>query len=143
MNSDITESDVAALKREHSSLDDEIAEWREWWGQLRDLGDPHFGEMGDRLAQFREHLAAHFAHEESQGCLSLVMELPDNLVKRIAELRDEHPKLLGELDQLISQLQQCDPQLDCWGKAREEFEGFLDQLNTHEEAEDAFLDQLS
>ena len=142
MSQPTSQTDVATLKREHSDLDDEIGEWREWWGQLSQLGDPHFGEMGNRLAQFREHLAAHFAHEESQGCLSLVMELPDDLVRRTAELRDEHPKLLSELDALIARLKQREPEFDCWGNAREEFEDYLDRLNSHEEAEDTLLDQL-
>lgn len=143
MNRQLTATEVAALKREHASLDDEIFEWRQWWGQLSELGEPHFGEMGDRLAQFREHLAAHFEHEERHGCLSLVLELPDDLVQQTADLRDEHPRLLSELDELITRLRKCDPELDCWGKARDEFEAFLDQLNTHEDSEDAMLDQLS
>ena len=138
----ISELEVAALKREHSALDDEIFKWRQWWEQLNEMGQPHFGEMGDRLAHFREHLSSHFEHEERQGCMSLMKHLPEKGADQAEALRKEHPQLLGELDHLISQLQQCEPAFTCWGSAREEFETFLDQLNSHEESEDALLEQL-
>ncbi len=132
----------SVIKKDHESLEREIAEWRAWWGELSEIGNPHFGEMGDRLARFREHLAAHFKHEEDEGFLSLVMEADRDLILQIAELRDEHGKLLAALDELIGRLHSCDPVLGCWGKARELFEDFIDQLNTHEESEEALLEKL-
>lgn len=142
MRHEISEREVVALKREHSALDNEIFEWRQWWEQLSELGQPHFGEMGDRLAHFREHLSAHFAHEESQGCLALMSQLSERASNEAKRLREEHPQLLIELDQLISRLRQCEPAFSCWGSARQEFEEFLDRLNSHEESEDALLNQL-
>lgn len=142
MRQENTTSEAAALRSEHASLDGEIAAWRQWWRELSEMGDPHFGEMGDRLAHFREHLAGHFAHEESQGCLSLVIGLPPEAVKQMATLRDEHSSLMEELDRLVTGLHACDSEFDCWGKARQEFERFLDRLDTHESAEDSLLDRL-
>jgi hypothetical protein len=133
---------TSSLKREHSSLEREIREWREWWSQLKELGQPHFGEMGARLAQFREHLAAHFAHEESQKGLSLLASLPDETVLRLASLRDEHGGLLSEIDGLIERLQAGEPQFSCWSDARNEFDAFLDRLDTHERAEEAAYGRL-
>ncbi len=132
----------SVIKKDHESLEKEIAEWREWWGELSELGSPHFGEMGDRLAHFRDHLAAHFEREENQEFLSLVMDADRDVVLQVAELRDEHGELLTALDELIARLHCCDPVLDCWGRAREEFEDFIDRLNTHEEAEEAMLEKL-
>lgn len=132
-----TQPEVARLKAEHSSLEREIADWRKWWAELREMGQPHFGEMGARLAQFRTHLAAHFAHEESQKALALVEELPPETVARLAELRDEHSGLLEEIDGLVERLQACQPQFDCWGDARREFDAFLTRLGAHETAEEA------
>ncbi len=132
----------SVIKKDHESLEKEIAEWREWWGELSELGSPHFGEMGDRVARFREHLAAHFEREEDEGFLSLVIDADRDAAPQIAKLRDEHAELLAALDDLIARLRRGDPVLDCWGRAREEFEDFIDRLNCHEEAEDALLEKL-
>lgn len=137
-----TQAEVASLKAEHSSLEREIADWRTWWAELKELGQPHFGEMGNRLAQFREHLAAHFAHEESQKDLGLVEDLPPEAVQRLAELRDEHEGLLEELDQLVQRLRSCEPQFTCWSEARKEFDAFLTRLDDHENAEEAAYGRL-
>ena len=132
----------ALRKKDHESLDQDIAEWREWWSELREIGRPHFGEMGDRLAYVREHLTAHVAQEENEGLLSVVVGADREVVLRIAKLRDEHGELLADLDRIIVRLQCCEPPFDCWGMARAEFEDFLDRLNTHEEAEDALFQEL-
>lgn len=137
-----TQAEVASLKTEHASLEREIADWRQWWAELKEIGQPHFGEMGNRIAQFREHLAAHFAHEESQKGLSLVKDLPPETVQRLAELRDEHAGLLEELDSLIERLQSCEPQFHCWSDARKEFDSFLTRLDSHENAEEAAYGRL-
>lgn len=133
---------VAALQKEHTLLDREIADWRAWWRELSEMGIPHFGEMGDRLTRFRDHLAAHFAHEEQQGCLPVVIGLPAGSVKQMAELRDDHSPMLAELDRLIARLQACEPDFGSWRNARQDFEAVLDRLNQHEQAEDHLLDQL-
>lgn len=132
-----TQAEVASLKAEHSALEREIADWRTWWSELKEIGQPHFGEMGNRLAQFREHLAAHFTHEESQTVLGLVDDLPPETVERLAELRDEHSGLLEEIDGLVERLKACEPQFDCWSDAGKEFDAFLTRLNAHESAEEA------
>jgi uncharacterized coiled-coil DUF342 family protein len=137
-----TRSKIDSLKSEHSSLEREIRDWRKWWAELKEIGKPNFGEMGLRLAQFREHLAAHFAHEESQKGLSLVENLRDETVEQLAGLRDEHASLLEELDRLIEQLQAREPKFSCWGDARKEFDAFLTRLDAHENAEEAVYGRL-
>ena len=143
MNTSKVSSESAVFRKEHASLDHEIADWRTWWRELSELGKPQFGEMGDRLTHLREHLAAHFAHEESQPGLDLSLSLPPRDVQKMAALRDEHKKLLGELDRIVDRLSGCSAEYDCWGKAREDFETFLNRLNAHEEAEETLLDSLS
>ncbi|MGD9854907.1 MAG: hemerythrin domain-containing protein [Planctomycetaceae bacterium] len=132
----------AALKKDHEALDQDIADWRDWWSELSEMGKPHFGEMGGRLAKFRDRLAVHFADEEREGLLSLVMEGDRDVVLRIARLRDEHGELLAVLDGLIGRLRCAEPAFDCWGAARDEFEEFLDRLNLHEDAEDQLIEEL-
>lgn len=66
---------VRSLKREHTCLNQEISRWREWWAELCEIGLPHFGEMGDRVAHLRDHLINHFKHEENESNLPLVTQL--------------------------------------------------------------------
>lgn len=132
---DTAKTEVAP-RLDHATLDHEIVEWREWWGQLAEIGKPKMDEMANRLAQFREHLTEHFTVEENVGCLSPAEGVSSETASRIAMLRNEHQELLVHLDQLIAKLQGCHPKIDCWGQAREEFEELLDRLNSHEEAEE-------
>jgi len=135
MNNLDTRSEVDELKDEHASLEHEIADWRTWWDELSQMGQPHFGEMAARLERFRDHLAAHFVHEEQIGLLPAVSQLPKETVDTVARLQDEHRPMLAKLNQLIVRLRACGPEIGCWGQARQEFEEFLDQLHQHEEAE--------
>lgn len=143
MNQENIQAEVKALRDEHASLDCDIAEWRSWWRQLNEMGDPHFGEMGDRLARFREHLQDHFSHEESDGCLTLATKNSRGLSGQVKQLKSEHPELLDELDELIRRLHACDEEFSCWGQARQDFDAFLDRLNAHEAAEDALLERMN
>lgn len=137
------EEAISVLRNEHAALDQDIADWRIWWKQLNEMGDPHFGEMGDRLARFRAHLQDHFAREESGGCLSLEQKQPRGILNQAQHLKSEHPGLLQELDTLIQHLHACDLEHDCWGRARQDFESFLNRLNTHEAAEDDLLKRMA
>ncbi len=119
-----------SLEHEHRQLHREIEEWRRWWQELSQLGEPHFGEMGDRLAQFREHLATHFQHEEFRGPLS--GPVPSLAADQVAAIWQEHAQLLAELDDLIRRLHACGSEIGCWGEARQAFETFLDRLHAHE-----------
>lgn len=130
--------EVATIRTEHAALSREIADWRAWWQELSELGQPHFGEMGNRLAQFRAHLVTHMQHEEA-----LLSEAPEEIAKELPRLREGHAGLLSELDRLIERLQACEPDFDCWGAAREEFERFLDQMQAHESAEVDLFERIS
>lgn len=136
------QADAGSLTTEHSSLNREIADWREWWAELKEMGLPNFGEMGARLARFREHLAAHFEHEENEKSLALVEQLPHETLDRLAQLRDEHAGLLADLDHIVERLQACDPQFEGWSDARSEFDAFLTRLKAHENAEEAAYRRL-
>ena len=126
----------------HQSLATEIGEWRQWWEELAEMGEPHFGEMGTRLAQFREHLAAHFAEEENGAFLKLVNMADSQTVNEVARLQDEHKMFLTDLDSLVNRLQACDCDMGNWGNARTEFEDFLDRLNSHEEVEEELNERI-
>ena len=92
--------------------------------------------MGGRLAQFRAHLVTHVNHEES-----LLSEAPAEVKKALPRRRETHAALIAELDRLIERLRACEPDFECWGAARLDFEQFLDQLQMHEADEERLLER--
>ncbi|MCA9091537.1 MAG: hemerythrin domain-containing protein [Planctomycetaceae bacterium] len=124
---------LQSLFEEHRALQAECQQWRDWWTELSEMGAPHFGEMGDRLATFREHLASHFRHEETDGPLA------DRETPEVRALWQDHVELLSNLDLLIDRLHACGPEVGCWGDARRDFESFLDRLCQHDEAENRLM----
>jgi iron-sulfur cluster repair protein YtfE (RIC family) len=132
----IPSSDSSELEAEELRIHQAIEDWRKWWQELRDLGKPDFGQMGDRLIRFRNDLAKHFLHEEtSSPLIAMAREADESFQERVAALWREHTALLRELDSLIDQLKSCGPALGCWSDARDAFESFLDRLRAHEEVE--------
>jgi hypothetical protein len=120
---------AATLEQEHQAIEQEVAAWRRWWDELSQMGQPHFGEMGDRLARFRERLSAHFQSEEFRGPLA------GRPGPEVAALWREHAQMLAELDLLVARLHRCGPDVGCWGSARHDFESLLDRLHAHEQRE--------
>lgn len=134
---------LPARQVSHQGLDREIAQWRSWWGELAEMGRPSFGEMASRIGCFRELLSKHFAEEENGVFLTLVTQAEPQTVARIAELQDEHRTFLRDIQRLIDRLSDQEQGIECWGAARDEFEEFLDRLNSHEEAEEELSRQTS
>ncbi len=130
------------LEQEHQALRQEVEEWREWWRELRDLGQPRFGEMGERLAQFQAHLQSHFRHEEQCVPLPESANMPSGAGERIHRWRNDHEQLLSKLDAIITQLTECGTNFACWGDARTEFEAFLDHLQRHDAEELELFEEL-
>lgn len=57
--------EISSLLDQHTALNCKIQELWDWWFQLQELGEPHFGEMEDRISAFRDLLAVPFIHEEN------------------------------------------------------------------------------
>ncbi|SFH56969.1 hemerythrin domain-containing protein [Planctomicrobium piriforme] len=123
------------LHLEQQRIDAAIADWRQWWTELKELGKPHFGEMGMRLSKVLDRLTAHFEHEERTGFLVQITNDagadPDTPLKLI----QEHDELLNELKDLIHRLQTCCESGFSWGEARRAVDAFLERLRQHEHEE--------
>lgn len=143
--SELTTPPVTQKERdeEHAELNQQIADWRSWWEELQQLGLPHFGEMGDRVARFRETLAAHFHHEEFSGPFADLTETaePANQLQ-IKEFWQEHHRILEALDGLVQKLKKCQPEESCWTAARSEFETVIQQFEAQEQREDELLKKI-
>ncbi len=134
--------DLLELEQEHQALQCEIEDWRQWWRELREIGEPRFGEMGGRLRQFRDHLQNHFLHEQQASPLAELESSKQPLGKCVLQLWAEHRSLVEELDVIISRLDACGSNSVCWGDARAVFESFLDRLQAHDAGEYQLLKDL-
>lgn len=137
------ELEISSLLDEHAALNYKIQELRDWWLQLHELGQPHFGEMADRISAFRDLLAVHFCHEENASDLPLVQQLSSDKVYQIAELRDEHDQLLSNLQGIIDRLENGQSEYQYWETPKHDLETFFDRLSAHEAAEEAVLESLT
>lgn len=126
---------LASLLQEHRELLAEIDGLRAWWRETGELGQPRFGEMGERVAHLRTRLAEHFAFEEQGGYLAELLETAPNVAARAASLEHQHPALLHALEDLAERLREEPPRFESWSEARMVFEQFVHRFHDHEHAE--------
>ena len=128
------------ILQEHRQLMQQINGLRQFCSEVSELGQgPKFEEMGSRIKAFRQSLAAHFEEEERDGYLAPALDVAPRFTQQASELQRQHQQFLEVLDRFIERLQTCDPSIRCWHDARQEFEGFLDQLLEHERAENTIV----
>ena len=132
---------LLAIVAEHEDLMLRIRTERIWWEQLREYGDPLFGEMGARLRDFRERLADHFHHEE-QLEQETFADPAQNVPGELRHVPQEHQDFLGQLDEIAGQLTRCDERYDCWGRAGDVFARFARELEEHEQGELSALQRM-
>lgn len=131
---------ATTFRNEQHDLHHQIDDWREWWNELSELGEPRFGEMHDRVQSIRNHLATHFHHEEESGIFQEISNLKPKHAQQATQLLSDHQKLLNDLNRLCARLGTPEPEYATWGDARRSFEDFLDELEIHERNENALMD---
>lgn len=143
---DMIASPEPALLEEHRRLNHQIGGLCRWASELTDIGQPRFGELGERLRELRSVLAAHFADEEAGGYLADALDAAPQFAHQAAELKCQHSQFLERLDGFIARLTAAQPPFRYWHDAQREFEDYLAQLQRHERAENdlvqaAFTDE--
>jgi hypothetical protein len=84
------------LSNEHDVLRKQIADLRQFWSEVSELGQrPKYEEMGYRVQQLRDALAAHFSSEEEGGYLAPVLEVIPRLSPSATQLELEHMQFLN------------------------------------------------
>lgn len=129
------EAHAFQLDLEHEKLQHEVDDWRQWWRELGEIGQPRFEEMAVRVARYRDLLSRHFEHEEQTGSFFELADVETSMVNDVRTIWDEHAELLAELDRIVLKLSDCGQDNIHWGDAHCVFETFLDQLQAHNEAE--------
>ena len=123
------------FQHEQHTTHQKIDEWREWWNELSEFGQQRFGEMHDRLQLIRDHLDAHFRHEEQSGFFQQLAERQPEYAQQCEHLASDHRMFLDKLDHLCEKLGVAEPQFESWGKACQTFEELLGELEVHEKEE--------
>lgn len=130
------------LSDEHDVLHKQIADLRQFWSEVNQLGQgPKYEEMGQRVRQLREVFAGHFASEERDGYLARAVDTAPRFSASAKRLESQHAQFLHTLDQLIARLAQCESAYHCWEEVRVEFEDFMQRLDKHEAAEMSLVRQ--
>lgn len=129
-----------SFDREQLTMHQKIDEWRQWWKELSEFGQPRFGEMKDRLRTIRNHLAAHFQQEEDSGFFQQVCELHPECAPQATQLLSQHQRYLNELDRLCAKLESAEPEFESWGEAKQTVETLFNELATHEREEQTLAD---
>jgi hypothetical protein len=124
-----------ALQEAHALLHREIDDLREWCHEVKEIGQPRFGQLGLRLHALREHVAEHFAEEERGGYMSPVVAADPRFAAPAAELLAEHARILERFDAVAEQLAASPPRYGCWSEGENDLCSLLADLERHEHAE--------
>ncbi len=130
------------LSDEHDVLLKQIADLRQFWSEVSQLGQgPKYEEMGHRVRRLREVLAAHFASEEQGGYLAPAVDAAPRFSASAKQLESEHAQFLHTLDRFIGRLAQCESAFHGWQEVRTDFEDFMRRLDQHEAEEMSIVRQ--
>lgn len=134
----ITENDdrVVQILSDHRDLLECICCIRDWTRAVSEWGVPRFGELGSRLAPFRDSLARHFADEESGKYSPMASERDAQALHAFCE---KHQQLLERLDKLIEALRAPEPEYHSWQTAVDQIESLFNDICDHEQQESAAL----
>lgn len=139
MKQSTSHDELQSLLGDHDELAQRIDAIRQWWEELDEFGRPKFGEMADRVAEFRAALATHFDDEECGGYLRPVLDAAPGFADAAEALRKQHPALLSDAAELVDHLHKCDRPGECWKDARKRFESLVDAVRRHETAENLLI----
>jgi hypothetical protein len=96
-------------------------------------------ECAAALADLRNELRAHFAEEDSGGCLAEAASRCPGLSAEVGTIEAEHPRLLACLDAMVLRAQSCDDSPACRVDLIAAFDDLLHDLRAHEAAENNVL----
>jgi len=129
---------VEHLQHEHGRLNQLLLAIGHEVAELSKAGQPEdaIAHLAQRLADLRQQLQAHFAEEETGGCLEEAVTRCPSLSGDSKTIVAEHPLLDHMLEQLVAQtrnpaVRPADVQRD--------YGAFAEKLHTHEAAESRLL----
>ena len=145
-SSSVSNTAADAFLEEHRELMTRIGQLRQFWTEVRDLGQgPQYEEMACGVGTVRDILAHHFAEEEREGYLKPALDRAPQFSLLAETLQHQHAGFLQWLALFYDRLMCCD--FESWEQVHSELEEFLDRLKRHEAEENrivqsAFNDDL-
>ena len=130
------------IKEDNQRLKELLAELREALGErpTNDALTRH--QLIEKLSDFRDLLATHFALEEAFGYFDEPLMAAPRLAERAEELRQEHARLFVRLCGLVDQAEdifQREPHERAYRLIAEQFRQFDSDLQVHEQAENELI----
>ena len=126
------------LLAEHQELMQKIADVRQFWHEVDELGQgPKCEELAERIAGIHEHLRLHFAAEERDGYLGPAVTKAPRYADEATALKAEHGALLQSLESLSDELKAGDT--EHWDSACQHLEEFVKALEHHEHRENGIV----
>lgn len=133
---------VSYLLAEHRRLHRMLLQARQ---TIASAGDASRTNWKDNLLKLfrdlRSELQCHFSQEEEGGCLDRAVSFQPHLSLELKQVEQEHPRLLGAIDRLIAQTQDCQCTPADLVALQTEFEDLCRDLQAHEAAENKILSQ--
>jgi hypothetical protein len=105
-------------------------------GATREAPSANFIQV---LRQVRDELAHHFAEEERDGYLDVVLRRCPSLLNEVRRIEAEHPQLLTGVDRLIALAMDCDQSVQMLISLAREFDDLCRHFDAHEAAENVLL----
>lgn len=95
-------------------------------------------DTGQRLSQ---ELKAHFAEEESGGCLEYAVCRVPSLAAEVTALSAEQALLLAELDHLLDDIRNARPSAMMLDEVKRPFDTFVAHILAHEDRESRIVER--
>lgn len=132
-------SPFETMLEEHRELMQQIHELRQHWAEVDEKGGPQEDVLGQRLREFRNHLAEHFEDEERDGYLAAALAVAPRFSREADELCAQHRYFLDQLDRVLAQIMSAASGGESWQACRRLFDEVVTELRRHEGAENAIV----
>ncbi len=126
---------VSHIRAEHSRLQELLQRIKTDW-QTAGAETPSTLRSVEEL---RQQLVGHFREEEEGGCLEEAVCRCPSLGGEADRIKREHPRMLAELDDIISHLRAEEGQSKADSELQQRFERFMRMVHAHDQAENRLL----
>ena len=128
-------TDFDQIKEEHRSLIQAVERLR----GLLQQPTPRPAAATAMLADLKDHLDVHFAHEEFGGYFSEVREVAPRFAQQIEVLKLQHVEFLETIDAIGQRLDRPPASATWWTAIAADFDLFFDKFQRHESEENELL----
>lgn len=93
------------------------------------------------LKDLHDHMERHFEQEETDGYLEEALIQAPRFTHQAECLLRQHPQMLKQMDEILAEVPRCHHRPDLWSQFELHAREMLQQLLTHEAAENQILER--